>query len=66
MSLFSNILTIFREMPYSELKSKYRKVSSIEKAHTGWKDEYDVSCRQVNSTEISDEIINYPALACLN
>ncbi|CAA6668669.1 unnamed protein product [Spirodela intermedia] len=35
-----------REMPYSELKSKYRKVSSIENAHAGWQDEYDISCRQ--------------------
>uniref|UniRef100_A0A1D1YBL4 Protein strawberry notch 2 n=2 Tax=Anthurium amnicola TaxID=1678845 RepID=A0A1D1YBL4_9ARAE len=35
-----------REMPFSELKSKYRKVSSVEKACRGWQDEYDVSCRQ--------------------
>ncbi|PNY03883.1 protein strawberry notch-like [Trifolium pratense] len=35
-----------REMPLSELKSKYRKVSSLEKAQTGWEEEYDVSSKQ--------------------
>ncbi|CAI8607021.1 unnamed protein product [Vicia faba] len=35
-----------REMPLSELKSKYRKVSSIEKAQTGWEEEYEVSSKQ--------------------
>ncbi|XP_073000947.1 LOW QUALITY PROTEIN: protein FORGETTER 1 [Typha latifolia] len=35
-----------REMPLSELKSKYRKVSSIEKASKGWQDEYEVSSKQ--------------------
>ncbi|XP_039113703.1 protein FORGETTER 1 [Dioscorea cayenensis subsp. rotundata] len=35
-----------REMPLAELKSKYRKVSSIEKASKGWEDEYDVSSKQ--------------------
>jgi hypothetical protein len=37
----------FREMPLSELKSKYRKVSSLEKAQTGWEEEYEVSSKQV-------------------
>ncbi|KAI4333252.1 hypothetical protein L6164_018085 [Bauhinia variegata] len=35
-----------REMPLAELKSKYRKVSSLEKAQTGWEDEYEVSSKQ--------------------
>ncbi|GAU35451.1 hypothetical protein TSUD_364070 [Trifolium subterraneum] len=35
-----------REMPLSELKSKYRKVSSLEKAQTGWEEEYEVSSKQ--------------------
>ncbi|XP_004293788.1 PREDICTED: protein strawberry notch homolog 1 [Fragaria vesca subsp. vesca] len=35
-----------REMSLAELKSKYRKTSSLEKAHSGWKDEYDVSSKQ--------------------
>lgn len=36
-----------REMPLTELKSKYRKVSSIEKVNKGWQDEYDASSKQV-------------------
>ncbi|EMS67852.1 Protein strawberry notch-like protein 1 [Triticum urartu] len=36
-----------REMPLSELKGKYRKVSSIDKVSKGWQDEYDVSSKQV-------------------
>ncbi|XP_010537824.1 PREDICTED: protein strawberry notch [Tarenaya hassleriana] len=35
-----------REMPLSELKSKYRKLSSLEKACNGWEDEYEVSSKQ--------------------
>ncbi|XP_057486373.1 protein FORGETTER 1-like isoform X2 [Actinidia eriantha] len=35
-----------REMPLSELKSKYRKISALEKARTGWEDEYEVSSKQ--------------------
>ncbi|KAL4359884.1 hypothetical protein HN51_020073 [Arachis hypogaea] len=35
-----------REMSLSELKNKYRKISSIEKAQTGWEDEYEVSSKQ--------------------
>ncbi|PSS06282.1 Protein strawberry notch like [Actinidia chinensis var. chinensis] len=35
-----------REMPLSELKSKYRKILALEKAHTGWEDEYEVSSKQ--------------------
>ncbi|KAE9592810.1 putative chromatin regulator PHD family [Lupinus albus] len=35
-----------REMPLSELKTKYRKVSSLEKAQTGWEEEYEVSSKQ--------------------
>jgi DNA recombination-dependent growth factor C len=34
-------------MPLTELKSKYRKVSSIDKVSKGWQDEYDVSSKQV-------------------
>ncbi|KHN35773.1 Protein strawberry notch like 1 [Glycine soja] len=35
-----------REMPLSELKSKYRKISSLEKAQSGWEEEYKVSSKQ--------------------
>ncbi|XP_021692563.2 protein FORGETTER 1 isoform X3 [Hevea brasiliensis] len=35
-----------REMPLSELRNKYRKLSSIEKARSGWEDEYEVSSKQ--------------------
>nr|XP_043628033.1 protein FORGETTER 1 isoform X2 [Erigeron canadensis] len=35
-----------REMPLAELKDKYRKIMSLEKAHSGWKDEYEVSNKQ--------------------
>ncbi|OAP17064.1 hypothetical protein AXX17_AT1G74120 [Arabidopsis thaliana] len=35
-----------REMSLSELKTKYRKLSSLEKARTGWEDEYEVSSKQ--------------------
>lgn len=35
-----------REMSLPEIKSKYRKVSSIEKASKGWQDEYVVSSKQ--------------------
>ncbi|KAL2475855.1 RING/FYVE/PHD zinc finger superfamily protein [Abeliophyllum distichum] len=35
-----------REMPLAELKDKYRKVSSSEKAHSGWEEEYDISSKQ--------------------
>lgn len=38
---------ISREMPMAELKDKYRKISSLEKARSGWDDEYDVSSKQV-------------------
>lgn len=41
------LLFFSREMPFSELKSKYRKVSSIEKARKGWQDEYEASSKQV-------------------
>ncbi|KAJ8762665.1 hypothetical protein K2173_010686 [Erythroxylum novogranatense] len=35
-----------REMPQAELKSKYRKLSSLEKARSSWEDEYEVSSKQ--------------------
>ncbi|XP_057949637.1 protein FORGETTER 1 [Malania oleifera] len=35
-----------REMPLAELKNKYRKISSLEKARSGWEDEYKVSSKQ--------------------
>ncbi|KAH7536674.1 hypothetical protein FEM48_Zijuj03G0009500 [Ziziphus jujuba var. spinosa] len=35
-----------REMPLSELKNKYRKMASLEKARGGWEDEYEVSSKQ--------------------
>lgn len=34
-------------MSLSELKTKYRKLSSLEKARNGWEDEYEVSSKQV-------------------
>nr|CAB3482436.1 unnamed protein product [Digitaria exilis] len=36
-----------REMPLVELKSKYRKVSSVDKIGKGWQEEYDASSKQV-------------------
>lgn len=35
-----------REMPLAELKNKYRKISLLEKARSGWEDEYEVSSKQ--------------------
>ncbi|KAL8195817.1 hypothetical protein R6Q57_025570 [Mikania cordata] len=35
-----------REMSITELKDKYRKTVSLEKAHSGWKDEYEISSKQ--------------------
>lgn len=35
-----------REMPLAELKGKYRKTSSLEKARSGWEAEYTVSSKQ--------------------
>uniref|UniRef100_A0A0D9X5G9 PHD-type domain-containing protein n=1 Tax=Leersia perrieri TaxID=77586 RepID=A0A0D9X5G9_9ORYZ len=35
-----------REMPLVELKSKYRKVSSVDKIGNGWQEEYDASSKQ--------------------
>lgn len=34
-------------MPLAELKNKYRKLLSLEKACSGWEDEYEVSSKQV-------------------
>jgi hypothetical protein len=34
-------------MPLVELKSKYRKVSSIDKTGKGWQEEYGASSKQV-------------------
>ena len=34
-------------MTLAELKSKYRRVSSLEKARSGWENEYEVSSKQV-------------------
>lgn len=42
--------TISREMPLSELKDKYRKISSLEKARSCWENEYQVSSKQVRDT----------------
>lgn len=35
-----------REMSLAEVKNKYRKLSSLEKARSGWEDEYEVSSKQ--------------------
>ncbi|KAF3448819.1 hypothetical protein FNV43_RR09532 [Rhamnella rubrinervis] len=35
-----------REMPMVELKNKYRKMASLEKARSCWEDEYEVSSKQ--------------------
>lgn len=40
--------TFSREMPLAELKNKYRKISLLEKARSGWEDEYEVSSKQVH------------------
>ncbi|KAL0443104.1 UNVERIFIED_CONTAM: protein FORGETTER 1 [Sesamum latifolium] len=41
-----NLGESIREMPLVELKDKYRKLSALEKAHSGWEDEYEVSSKQ--------------------
>lgn len=41
------LVFIFREMPMVELKNKYRKMASLEKARSCWEDEYEVSSKQV-------------------
>lgn len=38
---------VLREMPLAELKNKYRKMVSGEKARSCWEDEYEVSSKQV-------------------
>ncbi|KAL8461796.1 hypothetical protein ACS0TY_033048 [Phlomoides rotata] len=35
-----------REMPLAELKDKYRKLSALEKARSGWEGEYEASSKQ--------------------
>lgn len=41
-----NLGESIREMPLAELKEKYRKHSALEKARSGWEEEYDVSSKQ--------------------
>ena len=45
--VLTNPFSLSREMPLAELKNKYRKLLSLEKAHSGWEDEYEVSSKQV-------------------
>jgi hypothetical protein len=40
-----------REMSLAEVKNKYRKLSSLEKARSGWEDEYEVSSKQVKTVD---------------
>lgn len=40
-------------MPLAELKSKYRKASSVEKVSKGWQEEYDTSSKQVPLLSLS-------------
>jgi hypothetical protein len=49
LTIFNYFILLFfsREMPLVELKSKYRKVSSIDKIGNGWQEEYDASSKQV-------------------
>ncbi|KAK4484955.1 hypothetical protein RD792_007560 [Penstemon davidsonii] len=35
-----------REMPLAELKDKYRKITALERARSGWEDEYEASSKQ--------------------
>lgn len=41
------IIITHREMSITELKDKYRETVSLEKAHSGWKNEYEVASQQV-------------------
>ncbi|XP_057765219.1 protein FORGETTER 1 [Salvia miltiorrhiza] len=41
-----NLGESIREMTLAELKEKYRKLSALEKARSGWKGEYEVSSKQ--------------------
>jgi hypothetical protein len=53
-------------MPLVELKSKYRKVSSVDKVGKGWQEEYDASSKQVILSSIislnidCNTYLNYP------
>lgn len=38
-------------MSLAEVKNKYRKLSSLEKARSGWEDEYEVSSKQVKTID---------------
>lgn len=44
---FLTSLAIYREMSLAELKEKYRRLSTLEKARSGWEGEYDASSKQV-------------------
>lgn len=59
-------------MPLAELKNKYKRISELEKARSGWEDEYEVSSKQVtvniflfdqkvtlNKNYISKEVTSY-------
>lgn len=41
---------IFREMPFSELRSKYTKVSSLDQAKPGWLEDFTISADQVRNS----------------
>jgi hypothetical protein len=45
-------------MPLTELKSKYRKVSSMDKVIKGWQEEYDASSKQVSQILVPLVFIN--------
>ena len=45
-----NGLCSFREMSFTELRSKYTKVSSSDQAKAGWTEDYNISADQVRIT----------------
>lgn len=64
-----NGLCFFREMPYSELRSKYTKVSSSDQAKPGWLEDFTISADQVRSIvlallEIENPSPVIPSLLC--
>ncbi|KAF3772056.1 strawberry notch protein [Nymphaea thermarum] len=49
-----------REMPLEELQSKYRKVSSLEKAQKGWQEEYEISSKQCSAYYFASQCMHGP------
>lgn len=49
LSMQANLVVFCREMPFSELRSKYTKVSSADQAKPGWLEDFTISADQVRN-----------------